>query len=181
MEEIWRDVVGYEGLYEVSSLGRIKSLKTGIILKDQKGRHGYRTVWLYGKKSMPGRTGKNYFVHRIVAMAFCPNPSGFNEVNHKNEIKWDNRADNLEWCSHQYNSSYGERGKKIGEKNTNGKRSTPIDQLDMDGNYIRTFPSWAEMRRSGYHPGCVWKQIHGKYTNAYGFKWRYAEPTSLSQ
>lgn len=174
--ELWKPIVGYEDFYEVSNLGRVRSLHgSGLILKQQSTRTGYKVLWLYnGKPHGNGRSGKTHQVHRLVAEAFLPNPDALPEINHINEDKADNRADNLEWCSHAYNSAYGMRGKKIGEKNTNGKRSTPIDQLDMDGNYIRTFPSWAELRRQGYSPRNIWMQIVGKRQHAYGFKWRYA-------
>ena len=177
--EHWKPVVGHEGLYEVSDLGRVKSLRrNGRILKPQRTQTGYLQVWLYnGEIHSTGRTGKNYQLHRIVAEAFLENPNGLPEVNHINEDKSDNRADNLEWCTHAYNSAYGTRGEKIGKKNKNGKRSIPIDQLDIDGNYIQTFPSWQEAARAGYHTGNIWKQIKGEYTHAYGYKWRYSTPS----
>ena len=142
MEEDWKDVVGFEGKYEVSNLGRIRSLphetlivrnfgtpyylsKLGRIINPQPRRHGYLSVWLYGNGGNNGRTGKQYSVHRIVAEAFCPNPNGCEEVNHINEDKSDNRACNLEWCTHKENSNHGTRGQRIGEwhrKNNAKKR-----------------------------------------------------------
>lgn len=175
--ELWKPIVGYEDFYEVSNLGRVRSFHgKGRILKQQPIRTGYLIVWLYnGKPHGNGRCGKAYQVHRLVADAFLPNPNCLPEVNHINENKNDNRAENLEWCSHAYNSSYGTRGKKIGAKLKNGKRSTPIDQFDLSGNYIETFPSWAELRRCGYSPQNIWMQMQGKRNHAYGYKWRYAE------
>jgi len=131
MEEIWKDVVGFEGRYEVSNLGRIRSLphetviyrrkgkpyilkKRGEILTPQARRHGYLAVWLYGNGGNKGRAGKQYSVHRIVAEAFCEPRDGCNEVNHINEDKTDNRACNLEWCNHKENSNHGTRGERIG-------------------------------------------------------------------
>ena len=131
MEEIWKDVVGFEGLYEVSNYGRIRSLphetvihrknatpyvlkKGGVIVNPQPRRHGYLSVWLYGNGGNNGRTGKQYSVHRIVAEAFIPNPNQREEVNHINEDKADNRACNLEWCTHKENSNHGTRGQRIG-------------------------------------------------------------------
>lgn len=172
--EIWKDVVGYEGLYEVSNLGNVRNAVSGKVLKPQKLRHGYVGVWLYGNGGIAGRNGKQFSVHRIVAKAFCENPNNYAEVNHKNEVKCDNRAENLEWCTHKENSAYGTRGKRIGEKNTNGKRSTQIDQLDMFGNFIRTFPSWHEAERCGYRSGNIYKAMNGDRTHAYGYKWRYS-------
>lgn len=174
--ELWKPIVGYEA-YEVSNLGRVRSLRgNGRILKQQTTRTGYKVLWLYnGQPHGNGRNGKSYQVHRLVAEAFLPNPNLLPEINHINEDKADNRAENLEWCSHAYNSAYGTRGKKIGKKNKNGKRSTPIDQLDMEGNYIRTFPSWAELRRQGFSPRNIWMQIVGERQHAYKSKWRYAD------
>lgn len=131
MEEIWKPVVGFESRYEVSNLGRIRSLphetlverkkgkpyilkKRGAYIEPQPRRHGYMSVWLYGNGGNNGRAGKQYSVHRIVAEAFISNPCGYAEVNHINEDKTDNRACNLEWCSHIQNSNHGTRGERIG-------------------------------------------------------------------
>ena len=134
MEEIWMPVVGFESRYEVSNLGRIRSLphksvvcrekgrpyvleKRGVYITPQPRKHGYMAVWLYGNGGNKGRAGKQYSVHRIVAEAFIPNPNNCDEVNHINEDKKDNRACNLEWCTHKENSNYGTRGARIGAKN----------------------------------------------------------------
>lgn len=118
MEEIWKPVPGWEGLYLVSSLGRVRSLPRmirrregnnnnayhldpGRILKPRPSS-GYYTVNLcgYGKQI-------SHQIHRLVAMAFIPNPQNYPIINHKNEIKDDNRVENLEWCSYHYNNNYG--------------------------------------------------------------------------
>lgn len=131
MEEIWKPVVGFETRYEVSNMGRIRSLPHETLIERKKGkpyilkkkgayvipqprRHGYMAVWLYGNGGNNGRAGKQYSVHRIVAEAFIPNPNNYAEVNHINEDKTDNRACNLEWCSHVQNSNHGTRGERIG-------------------------------------------------------------------
>lgn len=110
MEEEWRDVVGYEGFYKVSSYGRVLSLhkKSKIskremsILTPKLTREGYYHVTLYGNG-----TRRNKTVHRLVAMAFLPNPNNYEYVNHKDECKTNNCVDNLEWCTMTYNNSYG--------------------------------------------------------------------------
>ena len=113
--EIWKDVPGYAGLYQVSNTGRVKSFKNqyghGIrILKGEKTQAGYIQVSLNKKR---------YKIHRLVAMAFIPNPDVLPQINHKNEIKTDNRAENLEWCTAKYNVNYGtaieRRSKKRGK------------------------------------------------------------------
>lgn len=131
MEEIWKSVVGFESRYEVSNLGRVRSLphetlisrkvgkpyvlkKRGCDVIPQPRQHGYMSVWLYGNGGNNGRSGKQYSVHRIVVEAFIPNPNGYAEVNHINEDKTDNRACNLEWCTYKENSNHGTRGERIG-------------------------------------------------------------------
>ena len=123
MEE-WRDVVGYEGLYQVSNLGRIKSLnynhtgKEGI-LKLIYGKDGYVKISLCKKGEKP----ETFLVHRLVAIAFIPNPNNLPEVNHiidDFEHRSDNRVENLEWCTRDYNCNYGSRNKKVSE-NKKGK------------------------------------------------------------
>ena len=110
MKEEWRDIKGYEGKYQVSNLGRVKSLKDNHgnyrekILDIKPNKKGYLRIELslYGKK-------KKFQVHRLVAQSFIPNPNNLPEVNHKDENKQNNCVYNLEWCTHQYNSNYGTR------------------------------------------------------------------------
>lgn len=101
MEEIWKDIAGYEGEYLVSSLGRVKSLlgKQPRILKPRYNSKGYARVSLHANNDKP--------IHRLVATAFIENRNNLPEVNHKDENPRNNRADNLEWCSHRYNLNYG--------------------------------------------------------------------------
>lgn len=119
MEE-WRDIEGYEGLYQVSSLGRIKSLDRydsrgnhikGKLLSPSITKKGYLRVGLWKNGE-----GKLYQIHRLVAEAFIDNPNDLPQVNHINEIKNDNRVENLEWCTNDYNHNYGTRNKRVGEK-----------------------------------------------------------------
>lgn len=119
MEE-WKDIIGYEGKYQVSNLGRIKSLNynnTGEegILDGDTNKRGYKVVNL--SKNGKGRT---FLLHRLVAIAFIPNPNNLPEVNHINEDKNNNCVDNLEWCTSEYNANYGTRNKRI-SKNRKGK------------------------------------------------------------
>lgn len=95
IDEIWKDITGLEGLYKVSNLGRIKSIKRNLVLIPQKiDKRGYLRVILKGKK---------FRVARLVAIHFIPNPLKLKEVNHKKGLKWDNRADELEWSSRKQN------------------------------------------------------------------------------
>lgn len=176
MKEIWKDVVGYEGLYLVSNLGNVRSLKSGKILKPTYTRTGYAIVWLYGKEHLNGRTGKAFSVHKIVANAFCIKGVLDCEVNHINEDKSDNRACNLEWCTHKENSSYGTRGERIGNANKNGKKSKPIVQLTLDGKFVAQYPSLAEIKRStGFNHKNICRLLKGYGETSYGYKWQYAD------
>ena len=125
MNEEWRPIEGYEGLYEVSSYGRVRSvdryvkskgesywLRKGKMLSPAKDKNGYLKVNL-------SCNGKNNIirVHRLIAQSFLPNPDNLPEVNHKDEDKTNNNVDNLEWCDRSYNISYGTRTER--QKNTN--------------------------------------------------------------
>ena len=115
-KEIWRPVIGYEGLYEVSNYGRVKSLnyrgtgKEGL-MNGKIDKNGYKMVILHknGKR-------KSFLVHRLVAIAFIPNPNNLPEVNHiidDFEHRSDNRVENLEWCTREYNLNYGSYNEKM--------------------------------------------------------------------
>lgn len=116
MEE-WRDIPEYEGLYQVSNLGRIRSLKDchgknrKLILKERTDKDDYKRVHLFKNGK-----GKHYGVHRLVAIAFIPNPDNLPEVNHKDENPSNNNVENLEWCTREYNNNYGSRNKRAREK-----------------------------------------------------------------
>ena len=126
MKEIWKDIKGYEGFYQVSNLGRVKSLKRVArnnhrvrerILKTYIDKDGYIKCCLCkeGKR-------KPLMVHRLVAKAFIPNVNNYPVVNHKDEVKDNNKVENLEWCTHKYNVNYGTSNKRKsyklkGEKN----------------------------------------------------------------
>lgn len=171
--EVWKDVVGYEGTYMVSNLGRVRGMY-GKILRPLVRQHGYLSVFLYGKGDN-ARKYKQFSIHRLVAEAFIENPNGYAEVNHLDEDKTNNRADNLEWCDRKYNTNYGTTQKRRADKIRNGPRSKPIDQLDLRGNYIATYPSMAEIKRTlGYEQSAICFAAQGKFSQAYGYKWRYA-------
>ena len=110
MEE-WRDIIGYEGLYEVSNTGKVRSTTTGKIkkLSTNKGGSLYTTLWKNGDQKIK-------LVHRLVVEAFIKNSNNLLEINHKDENKLNNNVDNLELCTHKYNCNYGNRNKKVADK-----------------------------------------------------------------
>ena len=101
MKEIWKDIKGYEGLYQISNFGNIKSLRTNKLVKAFKNTKGYCQVSLWNNN-----VKKMFVVHRLVAQEFIPNPNNLLQVNHKDEDKKNNNVDNLEWCSVKYNCNY---------------------------------------------------------------------------
>ena len=191
MEEIWRDVKGYEGLYQVSNFGRVKSLakyKNGNggskfwikekILKPKKMENGYLRVVLHKNGE------KKYFqVHRIVYEAFVGKiPQGM-QVNHINEIKSDNRLENLNLMTPKENANWGTRNERISEKLKisgkkgiyNTKLSKPVLQIDKNTNeVIAEFPSAKEVHRQlGYSQGHISACCRMETKQSYGYIWRY--------
>ena len=174
--EIWKEVKGYEGLYQVSNYGNVRS-KRGV-LKPQARQHGYLGVMLYGKGGHPTKGFKTYSVHRLVAEAFVPNPNGYAEVNHIDEDKTNNRAENLEWCTRKQHTNAGTVQKRRSATLTNGVRSRAIDQYTLDGKFVAHYPSLAEaFRQTGFAQGNICRNLKGdpKYSHAYGYVWRYSE------
>lgn len=170
--EIWKTVI-YNGVvyenYQVSNLGRVKSLnynKTGKerLMKGLKDKDGYLNVCLCKNGKI-----KRAKIHRLVAQTFLPNPLNLPQVNHKNEMKNDNRVENLEWCDSKYNCNYGTSANRIGEK-----LSKPILQFTLDGEFIREWKSCYEVQRKlGYRQSYTNACCREKYKQAYGFIWKY--------
>lgn len=176
MNEIWADVSGYEGIYQVSNLGNVRSLDRfrknrkglafikGRMLAQQKQKNGYLSV----NFTVDGVV-KNVRVHRLVASAFIDNPNGFNEVNHIDENKENNCCDNLEWCTRSYNCSYGK-----GLSKRAAKCSIPCIQL-RNGIEIARYPSIIEAsRQTGINMANIQRCISGDYSQTHGFQWKRA-------
>lgn len=202
MEEIWKDVIGFEGLYQVSNLGRVKSLPRlisgnrpsyvlrGKILKQQNGSHGN----LYGKYKhiCMRKNGKTYIkeVHRLVADAFIPNPQNLHQINHKDENPANNAVENLEWCDGFYNHNYGtikERTKATKEKNKSDRKGllTKIErnsnnapkrvvQKDKQGNVLKVYESSQEAQKeTGILSRNIRRCCNGEFVHCGGYKWSF--------
>lgn len=184
MVEIWKDVVGYEGLYQVSDQGNVRSLNW----KNQGFTHnlylkhhprGYRQVELY-----KDGTSRMLTVHRLVAQAFIPNPDGLTVVNHKDEDKSNNAVTNLEWCTsqrnfwHSWDMHHSSRPlKKPKTRSNSGYARHPekVLQMDLAGNIIRVWDSAAAAAKErSYNNWSILQCCKGKRTTAYGFKWCFA-------
>ena len=182
MEEIYKDIEGYEGLYQVSNLGNVKSLnysktKKEKILKPCIFSNGYLKVDLCKNK-----TRKTYYVHRLVAKAFIENPNNYPMINHKDEFKINNVVSNLEWCDNKYNSNYGSRnerlGKAISKAMTNNPKLSKSVGAFKNGELVMTFPSTNEAQRQGFNQGNVAACCRNCYNrpgnNVYkGYTWKY--------
>lgn len=176
MSEIWKTVDGFEGRYEVSSFGNVRSLNyhregRTRILKPGKDHNGYQVVHL----CKDGHT-KHFQVHRLVAEAFIPNPGNLPQVNHKNEDKTDNQVNNLEWCSPAYNNNYGTRNERATKTQLNDPiKSKPVIQYDKAGVLVKKWPSAMEVeRQNGWDQSHISSCCLGKLKTSYGFVWRFA-------
>lgn len=163
-EEEWRDVLGFEELYQVSNLGKVRTIKKGEAeMSQQENRNGYLTVHLRNKG-----VERRAMVHRLVAEAFIPNPDEFRDVNHKNGNKADNRVENLEWVSHSDNMTHSFREL--------GKNVRHIVQIGLDGTFIERWNSIAEAAEAtGICRTDIGACCRGERTMAGAFEWEYEE------
>ena len=184
-KEIWKDIVGYEGLYQVSNLGRVKSLKRRVyagrgkmrwqyerILSDKKENgNGYKIVNLFKNGK-----GKNKYIHRLVAESFLENPNNLPQINHKDENKSNNCVNNLEYCTCQYNCTYNNLHIRKGLKNRNNKMSKKIYQLNENNKILKEYPSISEASRQlNVSFQAISDCLKGKQKHSAGYKWKYAE------
>lgn len=184
--EEWLPIEGYEN-YQVSNLGRVKSLKYGKekILSQCRLKNGYLYVVLCKNGKMKG-----FRVHRLVAMAFLENPNNYTCINHKDEDKTNNCVDNLEWCTQKYNSNYGtcqerrvastdykafqeRRVANIDWKSVAEKKSKQVYQYTKDEKLVAIWQSTAECGRSGFDQGHIAKCCLGKRKQHKGYIWSY--------
>ena len=146
MKEEWRDIIGYEGYYQVSNLGRVRGIdridSSGRLIKGKikniRHTHDGYCITSLSKNNIK----KNYRVHRLVAQAFIPNPNNLPEVNHKDENKDNNAVDNLEWCDGKYNVNYG-----TGIERRIKKQGKPVIAINKENGLILTFDNMSEASR----------------------------------
>ena len=184
--ENWKDIKGYEGFYQVSDLGRVKSLErdvyypNGIIMRHMEekilvqrlNKHGYAYINL----CLNGKP-KSITVHRLVAEAFIPNPENKPQVNHKDEVKTNNSVENLEWCDSAYNANYGTRIQRCIQNHKYPKLGNhPRAKVVFCEELNKTFDcAKSAQEELGIDRSCVGKACKGKQKTAGGFHWRYAD------
>jgi len=174
MKEIWKDIPNYEGLYQVSNFGNVKSLvgydhsikkyvKREKLLTPSIGE--YKKIQLFKNKKR-----STYYIHRLVAQSFIDNPNNYKIINHKDENKYNNSVDNLEWCTHKENINYGtkqERASKIQTK-------YHVLQYDLNDNLIRKWKNLREITlNTNYNKSYIIVCCQNKRKTAYGYKWAY--------
>lgn len=182
IDEIWKDIPGYEGIYQASDSGKVKVLSRIVYVS----RSGYRTgsySYVAPEKIMKPSIRTNYLcltltkdgqkynhtVHRLIARTFLDNYSDALEVNHKDENKLNNCIDNLEMCTRIYNKNYG-----TGNIRSARHRSKPVQQLNKEGIIIREWNSINEAcRQTGVSVKDIWRCCNNEKATAKGYKWRY--------
>ena len=162
MKEIWKPIQGWETYYHVSNKGRVKNIKTGKLLKITKDSRNYYRVRLHSDGM-----DKTIRIHRLVGIHFLSNPDNFEEINHIDENKQNNRVDNLEWCSRKYNVNFGSRTVRQAQN-----VSKPIVQSSIAGEVISRFPSISEAaKQTGFAVSSIGMCCRGHRKQACGFQW----------
>lgn len=190
MQEVWKDIKGYEGLYQISTLGQYRSCDRYILCKNRWGQSmyvfhkgkcmkqyvnnkGYYTARLYKNGSQ-----KTYLIHRLVAETFIPNPNNLPEVNHKDEKKNNNCVDNLHWCTKVFNNGYGKLD-KYGRRKSRRHIMKKVAQYDLNGSLLNVYDGLLLAKeRTGINNNCISRCCSGKLKTSGGYIWKYVDENS---
>lgn len=193
MKEIWKDVMGYEGFYQISNLGRVKSLQRGHFVNDKRGRFYPRIQKEIILRNLTNSVGyvqvnlhkngkcKIHSNHRLVATHFLPNLENKKQVNHKNGIKSDSRLENLEWCTASENGLHGYRvlGHIAWQKGNTGKNTPTAKQViqkTLEGEVVKVWDCASDaVREFGFDSGSITRVCQGKSKYHKGYKWEYGK------
>ena len=172
--EIWKDILGYEGIYQVSNLGNVRCL----VFRNNR----YCINKIFNKKLAHDKKGyvrttltnngvtKYFLVHRLVAQAFLDNPNNLPLVNHKDENPTNNNVNNLEWCTAKYNFEYSNVAKRLAKY-----KKKKINQYDLSGNFIKQWECMQDIQRYlNISKQCILYACKNKTKNTKGYIWRYA-------
>lgn len=180
-EEVWKDIKGYEGLYQVSNKGRVKSLSRTVsrkrfgdyekpesILKNQKHSGGYMKVSLCADNKIT-----NKFVHRLVGEAFLEKIESQDQINHKNEDKTDNNTGNLEWCDGFYNNNYGTKTERQKDSEYLKGKMKAVRGVNIKTGETLIFESVKSTETKGFKRRGVRNCLNGENKQHHGYRWEY--------
>lgn len=187
--EIWTPIKGFER-FEISNLGRVKNTNwhnTGKVVITEGSPHGDDYNVFFARN---GKIGKSFLIHRLVGEYYLPNPLNKPCINHRIEgpegkkinrvifnedMTINDEKTTIEWVTYDENNNYGTRNERLSKAKINGKKSKPVIQLTLSGEFIREWPSTCEVGRNGFNQGGVSACCRGEYKQYKGFIWKYKE------